>query len=60
MLYIYIYMLVGEITPNGFSGCSVTAFPEVVFKPHYIEIVAGVKALRQSHVCVRTVTGSEQ
>ena len=41
-------LVVGEITPNGFSLCSVP--PELVFPPHFIKSVVEVKPSGPPHV----------
>ena len=47
-LYIYIhthkYIYMGRGAPNGFSGCSVSTSPELLFPPHFVKIVVEVKA----------------
>ena len=36
---------VGELTPNGFSGCSFPVLPSLFFAPHFLTIVVEVKDL---------------
>ena len=50
-IFTYVYKLVGELTLNVFSGCSVPALPpDLVFPPHFKKIVVEVKVSGPSHV----------
>ena len=40
----------GKRVPNGFSRCSVSAFPSLFFAPHFVKIVVEVKASGPPHV----------